>query len=247
MKVAVCVSGIVQTRNPLGNLNRYNDRLKEKFAGADFYYATWDKHINLFKKTFIDNTCYSYPEPKINYHPFLDIKKEHCISEHFFQKTKRAKTLSQSKLDKNSHHTKQIIIHALLLKDIPKYDVIVRARFDNFINRNANFLPYIEDSYNTGITHGFAVTKHNKFNDFYDSKIVKGSKHESFLLDQIIIHRYDKFNSDKVLKLNKEKRLHPAEWGWYQTLSYPGINHKNHHGFVNPDWSIQQKFFIEHL
>ena len=85
------------------------------------------------------------------------------------------------------------------------------------------------------------------FNEFYDSPMARGSKHESYLLDQLIIHRYDTFDPDNVLELHEQNKLHPAEWGWYQTLSYPGVNHKNHHGYINHDKNVLEKFMREHL
>jgi len=247
MKVAVCISGIIKLGNKRGNLQKYNQRIKEKFPDADFYYATWSNFTDAFNENYPNETGYFYEEPEIPYHPYIDLKPEDAVSHHFVPRIDWAKSLSSEKKAWTSHHTKQLLIHAYLLKQIPEYDVIVRARFDSFINKKADFAPYVKDTYDTGKVHGFAVTRANMFNEFYDSPMARGSKHESYLLDQLIIHRYDTFDPDNVLELHEQNKLHPAEWGWYQTLSYPGVNHKNHHGYINHDKNVLEKFMREHL
>jgi hypothetical protein len=49
-----------------------------------------------------------------------------------------------------------------------------------------------------------------------------------------------------VYKLYKEKKLHAAEFGWYQVLSQPyGGIHRNHHGFVNHDKNVLDRFLLD--
>ena len=46
-----------------------------------------------------------------------------------------------------------------------------------------------------------------------------------WLNDNLIIHPPSKFDPEKVLKLHEEKRLWPAEFGWYQVLSENDDHH----------------------
>ena len=47
-------------------------------------------------------------------------------------------------------------------------------------------------------------------------------------------------------RLNEEKRLHPAELGWAQVLSYPyGLNHRSFLGWVQHDKKILDVFLKE--
>ena len=46
-----------------------------------------------------------------------------------------------------------------------------------------------------------------------------------WLNDNLIFHRRDAYDCELVHKLHEEKRLWPAEYGWYQMLS----KNDNHH------------------
>jgi hypothetical protein len=62
----------------------------------------------------------------------------------------------------------------------------------------------------------------------------------------MIIHSADRFDTEMVYKLYKEKKLHAAEFGWYQVLSQPyGGIHRNHHGFVNHDKNVLDRFLLD--
>tara|TARA_E500000318_G_C3545142_1_gene206315 strand:- start:145 stop:897 length:753 start_codon:yes stop_codon:yes gene_type:complete len=248
MKIAVCISGQCASKNKLTNLKRNRDRLKSKFPGADFFYATYNSFQPAFEKAFPNEKCLFIEEPNMHYHPYVDIDAADYFTPLYGLRKEWAKGLSPEKFNWTSHHTKQILIHSWLLEDMKKeghdYDVIVRARFDTFIHKNAEPMKYVKDAYDTGIVHGFGVTKWQKFHEFYDSPMT--GKHEVYMLDQMIIHRKDRINTKNIQKLHEEKKLHAAEWGWYQVLSHPyGGVHMNHHGFVNPDWSVRDEYLLD--
>lgn len=247
MKVAVCISGVCSSTNPLTSLQRNNQRLKEKFTGYDFYYSTYESFRPVFEKNFPDYDCKYFAEPEVKYHPYIDVLPEHHVSHYFTERVKWANALPPQKKAWTTHHTKQILAHSWLLDSIDKdYDVIVRARFDGFVHKKANFMPYIKDAYDNGTVHGFAVTRKNMFHEFYDSPMEKGSKHEVYMLDQMIIHRRDRLDTSMVYKLDEEKKLHAAEFGWYQVLSHPwGGVHKNHHGFINHDKNVLDEYLMD--
>lgn len=246
MRIAVLVTGQVKTGHPLGDIVKNNKRMKEIFSDADFYYGTWDNFKGEFEKNFPKEKCYYFQEPKVHYHPYIDVPEDAHISPHFTARVAWAKNLNNEKKIWTSHHSKQMLIHCMLLDKLKKeYDVIVRTRFDAFIHRKANFTPYIKDAYETGTAHGFAVTRQNMFAQFYDSPMEKGHKHEVYMLDQLIIHKATNINTNDVYKLFEDKKLHAAEFGWYQILGLPYNGHKNHHGFVNHDKNILDKFLLD--
>lgn len=247
MRVAVCISGTCTSSNPLTDLKRNNKRIKEKFMGCDFYYGTYESYKNVFETNFPDDQCFYFKEPEINYHPYIDVPKDAHVSHHFTERVRWAKSLSPEKKKWTTHHTKQILVHSWLVDQIDQdYDVIVRARFDGFVHKKANWMPYIQDAYENGTVHGFAVTRQNMFDQFYDSPMEKGHKHEVYMLDQLIIHRRDRLDTSMVYNLHEERKLHAAEFGWYQVLSHPwGGIHKNHHGFINHDKNILDQYLMD--
>ena len=246
MKIAVCVSGTVKTDNPNGDLLKNNRRLIEKFPEADFYYATWDSYKDIFNKLFPNYKCSYFKEPEISYHPYFGINSKNYVSKHFPEFVKWVKKKPFRK-EWTRHHTKQILIHSMLVKSLPKhYDIIVRTRFDVFIHRSANFNEYIKDTFDRKRVNSFATTKAKMFNTLYESDMTEGSRMKNWMLDQLIIHRGDMLNHEEISKLHENKLLHPAEFGWYQVLSKPfGDNHVNHHGWVNHDKNILDKFLKE--
>jgi hypothetical protein len=249
MKVAVLVSGVCKTSHPLGDLNKFNKRQQRFFPGADFYYATWKSFKDELDE--IENAVHTwyYDEPDPHYHPYLGVPVDAHVSPHFTERVNWAKGLDNKKVQWTKQHAKQHLIHAWLfdnanIKD--NYDVVVRARFDGFIHKNADFSPYLEDSFKNKNVHGFSVTRQNMFDKLYHSPMEKGSKHSVYMLDQMIIHSADRFDTEMVYKLYKEKKLHAAEFGWYQVLSQPyGGIHRNHHGFVNHDKNVLDRFLLD--
>jgi hypothetical protein len=243
MKVAVCVSGVPESRY---NLQVRNNRvLKEKFPDADFYYATWKGREEQFYKHFPDDKCETFQEPVMLYHPYMDIKD---FSSKDWEETK-AWVIRANKIEWTKHHTKQILIHSMLVNTLKeKYDIIVRTRFDAFIwnNNRVDFTPYLVDSYENNRANCFAVTIKPQFKKLYESNYVNNPKMRKWILDQLIIHPRSFFNHDDVTKLHTEKRLRAAEYGWHQIISEPfGNNHRNWHGWVNHDKNVMVEFIKE--
>ena len=247
IKVAVVVTGLVRAKNLMGDVRRYNAIQKERFPNCDFFYTTWEDQRPVFEKNFPSEECFYYPQPEKAYHPYLDVKPEHYneITELYGPRVTWAKGLDTTRKTWTSHHAKQILNYAYMCRDMPQdYDVHIRIRFDSVINKFHQFDKYIKNAYNEGTVHGFAVTRKNAFNEFYDSDT---PKHKYYMLDQCIIHRRDVFDTQAAIDAFNEKRLLAAEWGWYQALSHPhGGNHKNHHGFINMDGDVLPMFMMEH-
>jgi hypothetical protein len=243
MKVAVCVSGAVRSQQGDAGLLRNYNRMKEKFKGADFYFATWNSFQSDFKRLFKEEKCFYFEEPKMHYHPYLDMQPEDYVSEYYKDTLDWIKKEGKQKIEWSSHHTKQILIHTWLLDKITEeYDVIVRTRYDAFISKKANFDDYIEDTFAKKRANAFATTRKEKFEDLYESD-PKDPKMKKWVLDQLIIHPKNFINKNVVEDLHKNRKLHAAEHGWYQVLSKPfGSNHRNNHGWVNHDKNILDRF-----
>jgi hypothetical protein len=246
MRVAVLVSGRVDSAQGRTGLIRNNTRLKEKFPGADFYYGTWNIYKSEFERLFPNQTCEYFEEPVIQYHPYEINKKYHVNEEYsLFIKSKWAKT----NRDKLAHSTKQILLHAWLLDRIKnEYDVIVRTRFDAFIHRSADFTSYIADTFKENRANGFSTFDNKQFVSLSARQIPKKSVLGSYnmLCDQLIIHPPSFITKKQVDRLNEEKILHPAELGWAQVLSYPyRLNHRSFLGWVVNDRNILDVFLKE--
>lgn len=245
MKIAVCISGVVRANNPLGSVERYNDILISKFPTADFYYGTWGSNRDAFSMHLPNTDCVFLEEPKMHYHPYYDIREEDYASQYFKETFDWVKTGGAQRREWTSHHTKQILIHAALVKQLPRqYDVIVRTRYDAYIHPTADFTQYVIDTHNSKRANGFAVTQKEKFLEMYQSNLESHPKMKYWMLDQLIIHPHDMINTSDIERLHTEKKLNPAEHGWYQVLSKPyGSNHINNHGWVNHDKNVMSKFF----
>lgn len=232
MRVAVCVSGVCR-----GGLKRNNERLKEKFPGADYYYATWIGYQKEFRQAFTE-ACEFFPEPSPHYHPYLGIDKQDYTCPIYEKAVAWCAAGGEDRIAWTLHHVKQILIHFWLADTIKdRYDVIVRTRFDAYVSRKANFAPYILDTYTNHRANCFGTTRPEGFDSPFEVE-PKGI-HLNWMLDSLIIHNADKVNRAKVDDLYQSKRLHAAEFGWHQVLG----KHRNHSGWVNPDHSVLPSFF----
>lgn len=206
MKVAVCVSGLME-----GNVEKNISRMKSVLP-YDFFFSTWDT---------LGNTS-SLPDVKIYKEP--EALESHEVFHH--RKEIHIKML---------HRHKQILAHAYTLRDLDKsYDMIVRARYDVIINPRIKWNILLEDSYNQNVPIGisntadfqrYALPKKITYGiDKEDTKIKLGGG----LNDQLIFHRRDLFNVNRVFDLYKEKKLKIAEHGWWQILVEENFAPKNH-------------------
>ena len=177
---------------------------------------------------------------------YSDIRRYHVNKEYsLFIKSKWAK----KNRDKLAHSTKQILLHAWLLDRIKnEYDVIIRTRFDAFIHRSADFTSYIADTFKENRANGFSTFDNKQFASLSARQIPKKSVLGSYnmLCDQLIIHPPSFITKKQVDGLHREKRLHPAELGWAQVLSYPyRLNHRSFLGWVVNDRNILDVFLKE--
>ena len=244
MRVAVLVSGRVNSAQDRTGLIRNNIRLKAKFPGADFYYGAWQSYKSEFDSVFPNETCEYFEEPVMRYHPY-EISNKYHINQQYRDTAKWA--LKAERKEWTSHHTKQILIHAWLLDKISKkYDIIIRTRFDAFIHRSADFSSYVTDTFENNRANGFATGRKQSFAILYEQNKPTDNKAWHWFWDQLIIHPPSFITKQVVDRLNQKKRLHPAEFGWAQVLSYPyGLNHRAHKGWVNHDRNILDVFLKE--
>ena len=103
MRVAVLVSGRVNSAQGRTGLIRNNTRLKEKFPGADFYYGAWQSYKSEFDSVFPNETCEYFEEPVMHYHPY-EISNKYHINKQFRDTAKWA--LKEERKEWTSHHTK---------------------------------------------------------------------------------------------------------------------------------------------
>ena len=227
MKIAICISGIARP-NSIRNV----ELVKQSFGG-DVFFATWESTVNEHSAKF---ECDLYPEPKINYNPWTD---KNCVCMHYKYHGYKNKFLAgeYSTNSKLMNATKQIIAHAYQLQDLPaEYDLIIRTRWDTYVSPKVDFAKYINESYNEYKAVGFAVRggRHNDVHKFkeYEQIYVNETTPPQYsrdwawwLNDNLIIHPRSLFDCDKALRLDADRKLLPAEYGWYQMLSVDD-NHK---------------------
>ena len=243
MRVAVVLSGAFVSRHPLGDIKHSNLRQRQLFTGADFYYSTWNSFQSQFEETFPNYDCSYFEEPTPKYHPY---QMEHIASP-YYEETRQFILRQPNRMEWARHHTKQHLAYALMLDkiDLSCYDVVIRARYDNWFHKDADFTPYVEDCFENKRAIGFAVTIKEKFDTVYESNFSKTPKHKNWMLDQLIIHRADMVDTSHIYSLYENKKLHAAEMGWWQILSEPwGNNHRNIHGMVNHDKNVLDRFMI---
>ena len=229
MKPVICISGVAR-----GNIKRNIRHLRKAFPDIPMFFSSWEETKNGMSEEF--KSSY-YPEPHIHYNPWCECvtdnphPKYHAYKKDFINKTGMA---NQAKL---MNATKQLIAHAYQVADLPEeYDMIIRTRWDTIVSEHLNFSAYLNQSYNDKQAIGFAIRggRHIKLDKFKDIEHVyitpetdqTWSRDWSYWLnDNLIFHRRDMYDCDLVHKLHKEKRLWPAEYGWYQVLSVMDNHH----------------------
>lgn len=223
MKVAICISGM-----PRGNMTRNLALLKSKLP-YDVYLGSWTNHE--IPNNLLVNGRYYYDAPNMHYHPIVDTDPISPKLETI--KDKMSKGIMKSDYyERTLHHTKQILIHSYLLKDIPDdYDMIIRSRYDTVISTKVDLHKYLYKSYDENIAIGFGtrISRHKNFNILKEiPKIYPDGKNEKisndwgwYLMDPLIMHPRKLFNHDLLNTLHNDKKLLPAENGWYQILSEP--------------------------
>ena len=236
MKIAICVSGLIRDKH-----KRNIDSVKKAFPDADIFYSTWEAYEDDRSRNY---KCKYYPEPQMHYNPWKDCvtdnphPKYHVYKKQFLEKT------GESHKKKLLNATKQLIAHAYQVADLPQeYDMIIRARWDTVVSEKVNFSKYLEQSYNENMAIGFAIrggrwTDLNRFKDIdhvfinEDTDIMWSRDWSYWLNDFLIFHPRNLYDTELVHKLHKEKKLWPAEYGWYQMLSTLDNHHCVYGGVV---------------
>jgi|SRR5210317_845479 len=246
MKVAVCISGLLNSHSKHTSVNNNLNCARKKFPDYNFHFATYPQFKEDFEEKFPGEVCHYFPEPKVTYHPY-EIKKEHWVSNRFQEAKDFIFRGGGKRKDWSSHHVKQHLTHFRLCNIIKDdYDVIVRLRFDSWISRNADFIPYVIDTFENQRTNSFSATKKKKFDELNQFDSSPKGRHYNWMTDQMIIHPASFVNLNLVESLYKEKILHPAEMGWYQILSRPyGNNHRCFDGWVNHDKNVLSEYFYK--
>ena len=237
MKIAICVTGICR-----GNVKKNMDIVRQKFDG-DFFYGTWNGREGDMKKVGIKD-FHTFPEPKMYYHPLADVPED--IMPPVFKTWELRKRMKTDLVLRNKmeHYTKQILGHAHILEHVPEeYDMIVRVRYDTLISSKVDFTPWVEESYNENKAIGFGTRtsrhpflhKLKKIPHIWPNRNgpTPGVSNDwgGYIMDPMILHPRALFDAELAWKLHKEKKLLPAERGWYQTLSQPyGDTHESVYG-----------------
>jgi hypothetical protein len=231
MKVAVLYSGICRGD---WNTNRFS---VAKQLPYDTFYSTWNDHVHTMPPGIDYKT---YKQPSIDYHCMTDVPMDILTPK---LKDNRFKATHDPQYrEKTSHHTKQILAHAMMLKDLdPSYDMIIRCRYDLRVSLKVNLKQYVQRAYEENIAIGFGTrqSRHPDFNVLSEvPKIYPDNKDPSvsqdwgwYLMDPLIMHPRSLFDVDYCWKLHNDHRLLPAENGWYQILSEPwGDTHLSVYG-----------------
>lgn len=125
--------------------------------------------------------------------------------------------------------------------------MIIRTRFDVWAYHKANFRPFIEDTYENNRVNAITSTKRRSFPTLRQfNSSIKGA-HNQWMVDQMIIHPRKILDKKYIERLHLEKKLHPAEMGWYQVLSYKKNQHRSFDGWVNHDKNINTRFFYKNI
>lgn len=222
MKVAVCVSGAITSRDPNLDFSSNMDRLSSFFPNADMFYATWtDEPTSLLP----DKELMLVEQPSNLYNTFLDVPRDEVMSPHF----DKSMAINGKKLSRAMNATKQHWIHAKLLDSLPhEYDMIVRTRFDITVKSGADFSSYLAESYDNSIAIGFAGLKN------HDPVEMCKKRKPGYIADMLIMHPRSLYDTQLVYKLFDEKRIPSGEYGWFRLLSEPfGDTHKNISGLCN--------------
>jgi len=256
MKIAVCVSGVPRSGMMNGNKRQdYNQdfhrdlrHLKHSFPTADFYFGTWKQYEKILINEYPVVDYWLFDEPTAHYHPYLTMNKADMICD----KMREFSGIYQKRPnlhERTKYQAHQILCHALMVDKLPKeYDVIVRARFDVFTYAKGDFSIYTEKAYKDKTAIGFGVMKPHweTFNIAHEIDKTDTVIPREYLFDTIIIHNAKSIDTARVFKLHKDKKLCPAEFGWYQVLSQPyNNNHMCVSGWANANRCILPQFLKE--
>lgn len=220
--IAVCISGLAGAKHIIGKDIVKNVERNKKLLNFPFYFSHWKGYgIEL------PYDCLYLEEPKLHYHCILDIEKNmECET---WNRYKNYKVKNKPGLyDTSKKWVNQMLAHSRLVNTIPeKYNIIIRLRYDSYLNSSVDFLKYIEEVETDNIPIG--VSSFNYGEDklqkipYNELKPVRHQPKDcvyckgEFLWDHMIIHKREHLvNVEELFLSNK---LMASEWGWYQILA----------------------------
>lgn len=190
-------------------------------------YTTWKNNSN---PTFIH---YTFLEPEIDYNPFDSNSFIHDYPE----------TAKAHKNNKSRYNIiKQLIAHQFAkdsISDLNNHDIIIRMRYDTIISDKINFSEFIETTIREQCVIGFGgwtgeidKTLTNLDQVIIPNRFNSGGKTNRAVNDFMIIH--PAWRMVNTLNFYTEKRLYPANHGWYQVLvnQHENKTHYNYGGSV---------------
>lgn len=219
MRIALCYSGVAR-----GNWLRNNTSVRYHFPKADVFYSTWRTAVADMPPV----PYKTYGEPTMHYHPMKDVDPSLLT----MKLRENLKLLGGKQYyDRTLNHTKQILAHAYQLQDQvpPEYDMIIRLRYDTYLSPKVDFSKYVEKAYQENIAIGFGTrtSRHPNLHELKELPRVEPKDFSEiqdwhrYVMDPMILHPRKLFDTDMVLEYHKNKKLLPAENGWYQILSEP--------------------------
>lgn len=220
MNPAVVVSGIWN-----GEDIEEKRKYIQKFFPYDIFFTSWTNEK-------LDNTeVVQFEEPEDNF-----CKLALCPDKKRFVESLPLKgsVWTSVALVPYTWGNKQIYGHALALEKLdPKYDMVIKLRWDIFLFKNINWIEYVEKSYEFNSALGFNAVKNNvvgrPVRKIYasDENPKKRRPWGYGLNDQLIIYPRKLFNPKRTIELFNNTQLRGAESGWWQMLI------EENYGFVD--------------
>lgn len=188
-----------------------DDLLKDAFPTADFYYPVWreDYESRPDILEYFGGTVEVIEEYDIDYHPYEDNPK--AVNTENFKKKLRTPNP-----DRHLHQTKQVLNHSLMMKKhLHSYDVIIRTRYDSLTSPLQNFEAGLDMCYNDNFVISYQSANDNFL---YATELIPETGSKMVSDGGLIFHTPKVWDCDLVERLDKEKKLLAAEFGWYQAL-----------------------------
>lgn len=223
MKIAVCYSGLYR------HFDGWMENHKAITKHADkILYTTWEGQPKPENVT----DCVTFPEPKITYNCYqtedLRINHPSCYKNHYHNPAW-------------PWMTKQVIAHQLACDYLDdSYDVIIRMRYDTTVGQNHDWLSLIKESYEHDRVISFgswsgSMDRDKNLRDRLELAAPNNPKMFKSMVDFMNIHPKYKMKKGHAMRLDLEKKLRPANLGFYQVLCEPWPNpeqRKNYGGGV---------------
>jgi hypothetical protein len=227
MRIALIFTGV--PRLPIGSTEKVIKSFQDVFPTADSYFHTWE---HLVDKVPAENVM-SCPQPEIEYHPLVDTDPSPITNPRYFEKVAEAKRKHAKGLNpapKYGMAHMQICGYADAVSKVPKdYDVYIKTRYDLFVSKVVDFKPYLKRAITEGPV-GFSGGAPGRsqfvrgpcFDEFREQpKLQMDDRWKDHMLDLMIFHRGDHFDSNDVKTQFDNHQLKPGEFGWWSVMSAP--------------------------